>query len=173
MLRRGDEQSIVNALRILNPGLKSIAFLLFDHNAVRAFASTIPGIVVGVDGFNNQRIPLGSLGDGSKRLLAIALAISAAKNGSLFIDEVDVGLHYSSMAKLWGLIIDAALANHVQVFASTHSLDCLRGLDRAIAENAERRKSVSLHAVMAGASSTTTYTGNEVAVAVRQGIEVR
>ena len=173
VLARGDEQSIVKALKILNKDLKSIAFLLFDPNAVRAFSSSIPGIVVGIEGMDGQRLPLGSLGDGSRRLLAIALSLSAARNGYLFIDEIEAGLHYSTMMKLWSLILDSALQNNVQVFVSTHSLDCLRGLNDAIVANAEWRKNVALHAVMAGAPQATSYSGNEISTAIRQEIEVR
>lgn len=173
VLARGDEQSIVEALKILNKGLKSLAFLLFDPNAIRAFTASIPGIVVGMDGFEGQRLPLGSLGDGSRRLLAVALALSAAKNGYLFIDEIDVGLHYSAMTKLWELILDSAMRNNIQVFASTHSIDCLRGLKNSIENNADRRNAVALHAVVSGSTVSTRYSGNEIMTAIRQEIEVR
>lgn len=173
VLSRGDEDSVVKALQILNPGLKSIAFMLFDPRAARAFSTAIPGIVVGMEGYEGQRLPLGSLGDGSRRLLSIALALSEAKNGYLFIDEIDVGLHYSAMTRLWELILTSAHANNVQVFVSTHSLDCLRGLSEAIGARQDLRGSVSLHAVSANQMQATTYTDNEIAVAMRQEIEVR
>ncbi len=44
-------------------------------------------------------VPIGSLGDGIWRLLGISLALVQAKDGILLIDEVDSGLHHSTMEK--------------------------------------------------------------------------
>ncbi len=60
-----------------------------------------------------------------------------AKDGMLLIDEVDSGLHYSVQANVWRLIFEVARRLNVQVFATTHSWDCVKGFQQATQENKE------------------------------------
>jgi predicted ATPase len=72
--------------------------------------------------------PLGSLGDGAWRMLTLAIVLTQCVGGMLFIDEIDTGLHYTVMADMWRLIHAASRQFDVQVFASTHSYDCVHSL---------------------------------------------
>ena len=67
-------------------------------------------------------------GDGAWRMLAMAIAITQCQNGVLLIDEIDTGLHYTVMADMWKLIQRAAKEFNVQVFATSHSFDCVHSL---------------------------------------------
>jgi len=71
-------------------------------------------------------VPLGTLGDGVYRILLIALSLANAKNSILLIDELELGLHYSALEKLWNMIFKYAQKWNIQVFATTHSQDVLR-----------------------------------------------
>lgn len=77
-----------------------------------------------------QPISLKSLGDGVQRILQIALNIYAAKDGFLLIDEFENGLHYSVQEKVWGLIFEMAQRLNIQVFATTHSRDCIEAFSK-------------------------------------------
>ena len=118
------ENDVIAALKILEPTLKNIFFL----SGERAYRYGGRGGVL-VD-FEDapKRLPLGSYGEGMRRLLALALSLVRPKGGVLLIDEIDTGLHYSIMGDIWVMILKAAIQNDVQVFATTHSLDCVRGL---------------------------------------------
>lgn len=70
-------------------------------------------------------IPLPLMGDGVGRLLSIALAIPEAQDGILLVDEVENGLHYSVMKDVWRAIAKLAGEYKVQVFATTHSDECI------------------------------------------------
>ncbi len=72
------------------------------------------------------------------KFVASGLFVTSA-GGCLFVDEIDTGLHYSVMAKMWHLLIETARRLDVQVFASTHSLDCLQALARVCQEKSESR----------------------------------
>ena len=85
------------------------------------------GIVVGVKG-QEGRLPIGSMGDGMRRLMALATSLAFTKDGCLFVDEIDTGLHYSIMADMWQLVVEKSVASNTQVFATTHSWDCIEGL---------------------------------------------
>ncbi len=74
-----------------------------------------------------EAVPFKSLGDGVNRLLGILLALVKARGGVLLIDEIENGLHYSRQAKLWEVLLRQAREWDVQIFATTHSWDCVSG----------------------------------------------
>jgi AAA15 family ATPase/GTPase len=69
---------------------------------------------------------LKSLGDGAQRMLLIAIALVSAKDNLLLLDEIESGLHYSTIEKLWEIIFRYAEELNVQVFATTHSSDAIK-----------------------------------------------
>ncbi len=83
-------------------------------------------ILVRISGEDNP-VSLKSLGDGAQRMLLIAIALVSAKNNLLLIDEIEAGLHYSVLEKLWEIIFRFAERLNVQVFATTHSSDAIKG----------------------------------------------
>jgi AAA15 family ATPase/GTPase len=62
------------------------------------------------------------------------LKIYPAKNGILLIDEFENGLHYSIQEKIWGYIFDLAEKLNIQVFATTHSWDCIESFSKVARE---------------------------------------
>ena len=119
------------------------------------------------------RVPLKSLGDGITRLFATGLALAVSRNGFLLIDEVENGLHYSVIKHIWTMTMKVAQDYNIQVFATTHSFDCIQAFAEAADENKETesvlvrlgREQEKTHAVE--------YTEEELKVAGEQGIEVR
>jgi energy-coupling factor transporter ATP-binding protein EcfA2 len=158
-----EEQGIVKTLQIVEPSIERIAFI---GEAARRNIFLKP---TGTD----QRLPLGSAGDGLKRLLALALHLFSARGGFLMVDEIDTGLHYTVMTDMWRLVIETAKRLDVQVLATTHSLDCVRALAWVREENPESAGEVTLHRVERERPQTVTYTMDELAVAARSHIEVR
>ncbi|HMO39641.1 MAG TPA: AAA family ATPase [Saprospiraceae bacterium] len=70
-------------------------------------------------------VPLKNFGEGLNRLLTIAIALVSAEKRLLLIDEIDTGLHYTVLEKLWEIIFEYAQKLDKQVFVTTHSGDCL------------------------------------------------
>jgi len=79
-------------------------------------------------------IPIPLMGEGIRRVLSIVLAIANAPGGIVLIDEVENGLHYSVMKDVWRAIAVAARQMDVQVFATTHSWECIQAAHRAFKE---------------------------------------
>jgi AAA15 family ATPase/GTPase len=88
--------------------------------------------------------PMRSLGEGMNRLFTISLALADAAGGLLLVDEIENGLHYSVQPKLWRMIFETAQALDVQVFATTHSLDCIQAFQRVSTEHDEEGVLLSL-----------------------------
>ena len=74
------------------------------------------------------------MGDGARKMLAILTSIHECENGIVLFDEISNGFHYSVMKNMWKAILQAAITNNVQVFATTHDIDSIKGLRDAIAE---------------------------------------
>ena len=86
--------------------------------------------VKGVD----YQVPLRTLGDGAMRTYAVALALAKSSGGFLLIDEVENGIHHSIQPTFWEMVLQTAQRNNVQVLATTHSWDCVKGFAQAAKE---------------------------------------
>lgn len=73
---------------------------------------------------------MGEFGDGLKHYIYIILTLFTCENGYLFIDEVGNGIHYSSLDQLWEIILTLSKEMNVQVFATTHSRECIESYCR-------------------------------------------
>ena len=108
-------------------------------------------------------VPLASLGDGMLRVFELALAMEFAASratpsttllttdakdvdGGIFIaldepvlliDEVEIGVHYSALPDVWRYLFRAARERGIQVFATTHSWDCIEAFQQAATEEPE------------------------------------
>ena len=79
-------------------------------------------------------LPIGFLGDGMGRLLSMVLAFHQARNGTILIDEVENGLHHATLEKVWTSLDWLSREFNVQVFATTHSYECIRAAHTAFKE---------------------------------------
>jgi len=130
------------------------------------------GVLLELDG-ESVRIPLGSVGDGSRRLLGLALALIRYRDSVLLLDEIDAGLHYSIMPRLWHLIVETARQSNMQVFATTHSSDCVRGLAQFCREHPELQEEVSLQKISCELEESVALHAEEIILADEQRMEVR
>jgi predicted ATP-dependent endonuclease of OLD family len=64
----------------------------------------------------------------------IGLAMPTASKGILLIDEFENGLHWRVQRELWAALAKAAQEFDVQIFATTHSRDCIGGFVSASQE---------------------------------------
>ncbi len=117
-------------------------------------------------------VPVKSLGDGAVRLFGLALALANSRDGFLLIDEAENGIHYRVQKALWTMVLQAAEANNVQVIATTHSFDCVRGLADAAADSSASVALVRLSRHGSGVRAVE-YPEKDLHVAAERGIEVR
>ena len=121
---REAEDDVLNALRIVAPGIERLYFI----GDARDGKNRIPAVrLIDVD----EPLPLRSLGDGIQRVLGITLALVNAKDGFLLIDEIESGIHYSALFEVWQMIFRIAHRLNIQVFTTTHSWDCIEAFQEA------------------------------------------
>jgi AAA15 family ATPase/GTPase len=118
--RVGRQDEVLTTLRLLEPRLQRLTLLVVEREP----------IIHGDIGMS-ELVPLPLMGEGIGRLLSIILAIANAKGGTILIDEIENGLHYSVMTDVWKAIADAARRADTQIFATTHSLECIKAAHEA------------------------------------------
>jgi energy-coupling factor transporter ATP-binding protein EcfA2 len=121
------EPEIILALGLIDQRILGIAFVE-DISQGRGRDNRIP--LVKIQGIE-EPLPLKNMGDGMTRLLHIVLALVNARDGVLLIDEFENGLHWTIQPKVWDVVFQLAEKLNVQVFATTHSRDCVEGFDDA------------------------------------------
>ena len=75
-------------------------------------------------------IDLNQFGDGLKSFIHIIASIMLLENYIIFIDEIENGIHYTNLDKLWEMILTLSKEQNVQVFATTHSKECIESYAR-------------------------------------------
>lgn len=161
VIKNKDEAFIIDALRVIEPKLKD--FVLSKNEVL---------VDIGFD----KRIPINMMGDGARKILSILTTIYECKDGIVLIDEVSNGFHYSVMKDLWSSIISAADKNNVQIFATTHDLDSIKGLRDAALFNQDISESVSFYKLLRAADAelkSYQYSLDSVDYSLTQEIEIR
>ena len=114
-----DEDYVVDALRIINPRIERITFVTSSNKRDRYPIVTLKD--------DSRRYRLTAMGDGINRILTIILSMLNCKNGVFLLDEFETGLHYSVQEQLWNIVFSLSEKLNIQVFATSHSRDCIEG----------------------------------------------
>ncbi len=141
-----------NAIHIMNPNIIQAVRKILDDNqlekrlnqSLNQFNKNIQAIRFNA---NNQlklevknikeKVPLSMFGDGLMKYLHIMSAFIANNATTIYIDEVENGLHFSRMGLLLEKIIDFINNNkdgNLQVFMTTHNQEFVEILDQVIKE---------------------------------------
>ena len=83
---------------------------------------------------NGKYRELSHFGQGIKTFINIISSILLLEDDILFIDEIENGIHYSILDELWKIILTISKQQNVQVFATTHSKECIESYARVVEE---------------------------------------
>ncbi len=161
------EDYVIDILKIVEPDVEKIAFIKDENNrSGRRVTAKVKNI--------SERIALKGMGDGINRVLSIALGLVNADSGYLLIDEFENGLHYSVQKKLWEIIFKLASTLNIQVFATTHSEDCIAAFSEIInsVEYNNLGKLLRLEKIN-NEIAVVEYNKSELAIATKNEIETR
>ena len=164
-----NEEQVTNALHILEPRVERVAPIASERDLSRGGPV---GIFVKLKGVE-KRVPIGSTGDGMWRMLGIALMLAKAKGGVLLVDEIDTGLHYSVLERMWRMVCEQAAALSVQVFATTHSRDCYEALAAVVKAETTPTEGVTIQRIEQRRKQAVAISGDAIAVVAERGLEVR
>lgn len=165
-----EEELVIQALSTIEPTIERIATVSGDRR--RSYPGERGGIVI-KSRDSTQRIPIGSMGDGMWRMLGLALALVSAENGILLVDEIDTGLHFTVLERMWKLIDQASSRLNVQVFATTHSRDAYESLAAISRESVTAGSEVTIQRIDRFKSKSVAFTEQEIIASSERGTEVR
>ena len=159
------EDKVVEALQILEPKVDRISFT--------SSQTSNSGILLRLAN-ENEPIPLGSMGDGMRRIMAIVASLVSVENGTLLVDEIDTGLYHGALVDMWQLVLETSSKQNAQVFATTHSWDCVKAFQQAISKvgNPDIGKLIRIEKTDSTINAIL-YSSDELDIAIEQGIEVR
>jgi hypothetical protein len=163
------EAEIVKTLSKVVPDISGINLVGFSEHS----PSRTPFLIAKTR--NTAPAPLKSFGDGLQRAFGICLALVNSRNGFLLIDEFETGLHHSVQTDIWRMMFETAKRLNVQVFATTHSWDCVEAFQEAAAEDQnEEAMLIRLQRKRDGSGiEAESYNERAMEIVTRQGIEVR
>ena len=162
-----DQQDVLlKALQVIDKRLKRLTVVVAGRSR------DSPVIMYGDVGMD-RLVPLPLMGEGMVRLASLVLAIGNAHDGIVLVDEIENGLHHSVLPKVWQAIGEVAREFNTQVFATTHSLECIVAAHRAFAES--KRYDFRLHRLERTKETirALTYDQETLEGAIETGLEVR
>jgi predicted ATPase len=162
VLKSGGEERLENLLRKIEPRLKSI-------RSIKPYGASLLYVDVGLP----EKIPAVHLGQGFIRLLSIYSELIAGNMQVLLIDEVENGLHHSVLIDLWRGLQHLAETENVQVFATTHSYECIRAAHQAFAETLNYDFALHRLEEVKGEVTVTTYDKETLENSLQSHFEMR
>jgi hypothetical protein len=158
----GEEERFVKALRVFEPAVKAVRLL--SHGGV-----SMIHLDIGLKRF----LPLAYTGEGMVRLAAVLIAIASAKNGVVLIDEFENGVHYSMFGRMWEATAEFAERFNTQVFATTHSLECIRAAHETFAHREYAFKLFRLQRELDRSVSAKVFSKDALGAALKTELELR
>ena len=165
-----NQQDVVKAMRLVADSIREIVVLPPD-GPQRNMPTSRDWYVVTTE--FKKPIPLGSFGDGVRRLMSLALSLSRVSGGTLLVDEIDTGLHYSVMADMWKLVVKKSIESNVQVFATTHSWDCIEGLSQLCELEPDLMSKVAIHKIDHAIPHSVAFSGESIVRMVKSDMDPR
>lgn len=154
---------VVQYLRIINPRVEDIA---------------ADGKVAYLDIGLNKMLPLNMFGSGMIRAASIISRCIIGDARFMLIDELENGLHYKAIPPLLEALLTLSRDKGIQIFATTHSLSILEGLEKVLSKTsfAEYRPTTNCYALQRDSEGSVRgyrYGYTEYSHSVKHGLEIR
>lgn len=160
--KENKELDFIQALQRQFPSLKTVSVEI-EAGAAALFVS-VPWL--------SRKLPLVLYSNAASNLASILLNIAASANGVVLVDEIETGFYHTRYTQVWKQIFDFANDFQVQIFASTHSAECLQAAARFF-KNCPHEFSLIRVFQENGPSSATAIDGQQALDLINAGLEVR
>lgn len=159
---KDEEEKLVDAIRVIEPSVRALRLLTHGGMAM-----------IHVDVGLRRFLPLAYAGEGMARLASILVAVASSKNGVVFIDEFENGIHYTVLPKMWTAVAEFAERFNAQVFATTHSAECVRAAHQAFSGRDYTFRLFRLDRSSDGDIRAMTFGKDAVEAALKTDLELR
>ena len=157
--RRKQHDILIGALKTVEPRIIGI-----EDSTSTGFPS------IWTDVGSGELVPLSTLGGGAMHIARLVLSMSAARGGVALIDEVESGIHHSSLVDVWRSLDYAAEQFGTQIIATTHSYECIMAMQEAL--GTDRGRYIRLDRVN-GSAAPVAYSPETLETAIEYELEVR
>jgi hypothetical protein len=156
------KEETIKLLRFFDPSIQDVDFI--SPTERKSFIS--------IKHKKLGRVPLYAFGDGLRRIFTLAVTIPRVRGGLLLIDELETSIHTTALEKTFDWLVKACMSNHIQLFATTHSLEALDAILEVSRENTEL---VVYRLQHDDKQTTTTRFDKEITLRLREelGMELR
>jgi AAA15 family ATPase/GTPase len=162
-------EELLSYLNIIEPRLRSISIVpIGGQSALYGDISL------------KRKIPISQMGEGINKLISVLTAILSQPNGLILIDEIENGIHYSLLPRLWEVIFMAASRHNNQLFITTHSSDVLNALvkywksdDTELKISEQSASFIRLDRTNSDAVTPKIYEPSSLVAAVERGWDIR
>ncbi|MDR2849567.1 MAG: AAA family ATPase [Verrucomicrobiota bacterium] len=125
------ERKLAGYLQMIDPRIVNLKYLKLPGHKY-------PYVYVDVGfGQGKELIPATQLGQGTARMLGLFASLMTEGTQILLIDEFENGLQHDALVPVWSALGKIARDLDIQIFATTHSYECIAAAHEAFAENAE------------------------------------
>ncbi len=159
---RGEEDVLLQVLQLVEPRLDRLAMVVVAGEPV------LHG-----DIGTSRLLPLPLMGEGVARLASFVTHIGNTTKGVVLVDEIENGLHHSILVKVWQVIGEVARRFNTQVFATTHSRECIIAAHKAFTESGIYDFRLHRLERVKEAIRTVTYDQETLEAAIEAELEVR
>jgi AAA15 family ATPase/GTPase len=156
------KQKLIESLKKVEPRLVDLQYLKVGSEPL-----------VYVDLGLKELIPLTQLGQGVTRLFRFFSEMLVEEAKVVLIDEIENGIHYSILSDIWKGIATVAFKERLQVFATTHSWECIEAAHKVFASGDPNEFRLHRLEQIHGEIKAVTYDEESIDAALRFEMEVR
>ncbi len=164
LVRENLKTEFTEAISMILPGVRDLE-ILADEMGEPYLSAVTP---------ENTRLPLNNLGGGVTQLSRLFLDLFSARDGAVYVDEIESGLHHSVLEKIWAFARVWMQQWNVQLVATTHSDECIHA---AMAAFEDAPDELAIHKLYRNAETgkveVTTFTGEALEGARDLNLEIR
>jgi AAA15 family ATPase/GTPase len=156
------KQRLISLLKVIEPDLKDLQYLKIVSEPLVYVELNLP-----------ELIPITQLGQGFTRLFRFFSEMLLAEAQIALIDEIENGLHYSVLEEVWRGIAEIARKEDIQVFATTHSLECIQAAHKVFKESGPNDFALHRLQKIKGEIQVVTHDQEMIEVASESDLEIR
>ncbi len=158
------ERRVEQIMREIEPRLKRLRYAKLPR-------TTAPLIFADIG--LSRAVPSSQMGQAFNRILHIYTQVLAHRINVLLVDEIENGVFSESMPIVWRGLMAICEQEGVQIFATTHSRECVMAAHSIAQERGKDELSVQRLQIVKGAVEAVRLGGQHLQVAAEMGLEVR
>lgn len=160
--KKGKEQTIIEVLKKEFPYINDISIQTrAGTHMLYASVENIP-----------EKIPIGLVSSGINKLVSLMLGIVDKPQSIVLIDEIENGFYHERLPMIWSALLTLCKGNNTQLFASTHSQECLKALIPSIKGNENEFLLIRTYQEN-GRCKAEKFSGQKLESAILQNVDVR